>query len=121
MCLATSALPAQSTAQLSGAIRDATGQALEGVAITVTCGTPSVQRRIVTDVHGGYAFDALPATGCILEALLAGFERLVSPVDTGRPGHKTFDAVLTVSSVVERVTVTARGWVRKTSRPPLRP
>ncbi len=100
------AAAAQATGQLSGVIRDATGEVLEGVTVTLTCDTPVFERRTVTDVRGRYAFESLPVGRCVLEALRAAFDPTSRVIEVG-PAPATVDLVLTVSALVERVTVTA--------------
>ncbi len=106
VCLATTVVAAQPTGQLSGVLRDATGEVLEGATVTVTCEAPARRRQAITDVRGHYAFDALPASRCMLEALLGGFDPIARSIDVGA-GHGDVDLVMTLSALVERVTVTA--------------
>ena len=48
------------TASLSGTLRDETGGALPGVSVELESGG-AARRIAVTDAHGGYRFDAVPA------------------------------------------------------------
>jgi iron complex outermembrane receptor protein len=102
----TSAAIAQSTDQLSGVIRDASGEVLDGVTVTVTCAAPRVRRRTVTDVHGRYALTSLPAGRCGFEAIRPGLDPFVRVVEIG-PAPQTVDVYFTVPALAERVTVTA--------------
>ena len=63
-------------------------------------------RTVVTDEHGGYVLDSLPAGRYLVTAAFSGFEPRTTEVEVG-PVAATLDVVLAVSSFSERMTVTA--------------
>jgi iron complex outermembrane receptor protein len=98
---------AQTAGQVTGVVRDTTGRLLPGITLTVSGGTvPIAARTVVTDHRGRYVFDALPAGRYLVTAGVSGLEPWSANVDVGASGAM-LDVVLTVSSVSERVTVTA--------------
>ena len=52
---------AQSPPQLTGVVRDTTGSVLPGVTVTATGAALVGPRTVVTDEHGHYELDSLPA------------------------------------------------------------
>src|SRR5262249_20485115 len=71
--LACITLWAQSTAQVSGTVKDQTGAVLPGVEVTVTQTDTSLKRTAVTDETGSYVLPNLPVGPYRLEAALPGF------------------------------------------------
>ena len=97
---------AQPAGQLAGVVRDTSGGVLPGVTVTVTGRSLAGPRTVVTNEQGRYEVNALTAMRYMVEASLAGFQSRATEVDIdARPA--TLDIVLAVSSLVERVTVTA--------------
>ena len=70
---------AQSTAQISGAVKDQTGAVLPGVEVTMTQTDTSFKRNAVTDETGSYILPNLPIGPYRFEAALPGF-RTYAPV-----------------------------------------
>src|SRR5262245_59426072 len=68
---------AQSTAQMSGAVKDQTGAVLPGVEITATQTDTGLARTAVTDETGSYILTNLPVGPYRLEATLPGFRTYV--------------------------------------------
>ena len=97
---------AQPAGQLTGVVRDTTGSVLPGVTVTVTGAALIAPRTVVTDEHGEYVVDALPAGRYLVTAAFSGFEPSSTEIDVGATSA-TLDVVLAVSSLAERVTVTA--------------
>src|SRR5438093_2757930 len=64
---------AQSTAQVSGAVKDQTGAVLPGVEVTMTQAETGLKRITVTDETGSYSLPNLPVGPYRLEASLPGF------------------------------------------------
>ena len=64
---------AQSTAQISGTVKDQTGAVLPGVQVTATQTATSLARSVVTDETGSYVLPNLPVGPYKLEATLPGF------------------------------------------------
>src|SRR5438105_15232736 len=75
--LSGTVLWAQSTAQLSGAVKDQTGAVLPGVEVTATQTTTGFTRSVVTDETGSYVLPTLPVGPYRLEAALPGFRTFV--------------------------------------------
>src|SRR6185436_9052713 len=75
--LGSSALFAQSTAQISGTVKDQTGAVLPGVEVTATQTDTGLTRTVVTNETGSYALPNLPVGPYKLEAGLPGFRTFV--------------------------------------------
>ena len=99
-------MSAQPSGQLAGVVRDATGSVVSGVTVTVTGSALIAPRTVVTDEHGEYLVDALPAGRYLVRAAFSGFEPSSTEIDVG-PTATTLNVVLAVPSLAERVTVTA--------------
>ena len=106
MVLGTVAASAQLGGQLTGVVRDPTGSVVPGVTVTVTGATLIAPRTVVTDEDGEYMVDALPAGRYLVTAAFNGFEPTSTAIGVGATAV-TLDLVLIVSSLAERVTVTA--------------
>ena len=77
------AASAQPVGQLAGVVRDATGSVLPGVTVTVAGAALAAPRTVVTDEHGGYVLDSLPAGRYLVTAAFSGFEPRSTEVDVG--------------------------------------
>src|SRR5437867_893548 len=75
--LSSVTLSAQSTAQLSGTVRDQSGAVLPGVEVTVTQTATGLTRSMVTNETGSYVLPNLPIGPYRLEASLPGFRMFV--------------------------------------------
>src|SRR5438132_6308814 len=64
---------AQSTAQVSGTVKDQSGAVLPGVQVTATQTATGLERSIVTNETGSYVLTNLPVGPYKLEASLPGF------------------------------------------------
>jgi hypothetical protein len=71
--LTSAAMWAQSTAQVSGTVRDQSGAVLPGVQVTVTQTATGLTRSVVTDEAGFYVVPELPIGPYKVEASLPGF------------------------------------------------
>ena len=100
------AASAQPGGRLTGVVRDTAGSVVPGVAVTITGGALTVPRTVITDEHGEYVVDALPAGRYLVTAAFSGFESASSEIEVGAT-TATLNVVLKVSSLAERVTVTA--------------
>src|SRR3989449_8901703 len=67
----------QATAQISGAVRDASGAVLPGVEITATQTETGIARTTITNETGFYVLPSLPLGPYRLEAALSGFRTFV--------------------------------------------
>src|SRR5262245_37718133 len=68
---------AQSTAQISGTVKDATGAVLPGVEVTATQTQTGIARSTISNETGAYVLPNLPLGPYKLEASLAGFRTFV--------------------------------------------
>src|SRR5437773_7829793 len=68
---------AQSTATISGSVKDTTGAVLPGVEVKVMQTETSVSRTTVTNETGSYVLPNLPLGPYRLEAALPGFRTFV--------------------------------------------
>ena len=100
------ALGAQTSGRLTGVIRDTSGAVLPGVAVTITSSSSLITRTAITDAAGKYEIDDLPAGGYLVSAALEGFDPSTTRVDVA-VDHVALDLVLTLSTFVQHVQVTA--------------
>ena len=70
-------LGAQSTAEVSGTVKDQTGAVLPGVEVTATQTGTALKRSVVTDETGSFILTNLPVGPYRLEAALGGFRTFV--------------------------------------------
>src|SRR5436853_7579247 len=75
--LACTTVSAQSTAQVSGTVKDQSGAVLPGVEVTATQADTGLKRTAVTDETGSYILPNLPVGPYRLEAALPGFRTYV--------------------------------------------
>ena len=75
--LTCTAMWAQSTAQISGTVKDQTGAVLPGVEVTVTQTETGLMRSALTNETGSYILSTLPVGPYRLEAALPGFRTYV--------------------------------------------
>src|SRR5881628_21826 len=68
---------AQSTAQISGTVKDASGAVLPGVEVTATQTETGIARSTISNETGAYVLPNLPLGPYKLEAALAGFRTFV--------------------------------------------
>src|ERR1700704_492150 len=111
VAVALSVVPgaAQATAQINGAVTDASGGVLPGVTLTATQTDTGITRTAVKNETGLYALTSLPLGPYKLEAALQGFRTCVQ---TGLVLQVNSNPVLNVSlsvgQVSETVTVQAQ-------------
>ena len=70
---------AQPSGQLTGVVRDTTGSVLPGVTLAITGEALSAPRTVVTNEHGEYVVDALPAGCYLVTAMVSGFGPVEHP------------------------------------------
>src|SRR5689334_10443470 len=99
---------AQSTAQVSGTVKDQTGAVLPGVEVAATQTATGLMRSTVTDETGTYLLSNLPIGPYHLEATLPGFR---SYVQTGIvlqvDSNPVVNPVLEIGQVSDQVEVQA--------------
>lgn len=98
---------AQTSATLTGTVRDASGGVVQGAEITVSQTATGLARKAVTNRAGVYAVPALPSGGVEVRAKAAGFRTLVRKGVT-LTVHETLtlDLRMEVGAVDQEVTVT---------------
>lgn len=99
---------AQSTGQISGYVRDASGAVVPGATVTAVMTEQQTRRVEVTDAQGFYSFVALPAGNYTLTFEANGFARQVRPgVELTVSQNARVDAQLNVGAVQSEVRVTS--------------
>ncbi|HYS27672.1 MAG TPA: carboxypeptidase-like regulatory domain-containing protein, partial [Vicinamibacterales bacterium] len=106
LLLTASAVWAQATAQMSGAVRDESGAVLPGVTVTVTQVDTGATRTAVTDETGAYLLPNLPTGPYRLQVSLQGFRTYEQTGIVLQVGATpVINAVLAVGNVEETVSV----------------
>jgi hypothetical protein len=99
---------AQSTAQISGAIKDQTGAVLPGVEVSMTQTDTGFKRSAVTDETGSYILPNLPVGPYRLEAALPGFRTYVQTgIVLQIDSNPVINGVLQIGQVSDEVNVQA--------------
>src|SRR5437762_11366375 len=113
--LACTTVWAQSTAQVSGTVRDQTGAVLPGVEVTATQTDTGLKRTAVTDETGSYVLPNLPVGPYRLEGALPGFRTYAqSGIVLQVNSSPTINVVLEVGQVSETVEVQANAALVET-------
>ena len=106
---------AQSTAQISGAVKDQSGAVLPGVAVTMTQTATGATRSAVTNETGSYALTNLPVGPYRLEGTLPGFRTFVQTGIVLQVGDSpVVNILLDVGQVTETVEVQANAALVET-------
>jgi hypothetical protein len=104
--LAPAALSAQTTAQISGRVTDASGAVLPGVEVALTRTDTAAVRNTVTNETGAYTFPNLSPGPFRLEASLSGFRTFVQSGIVVQVGANiVIDAVMQVGEVAQTIEV----------------
>ena len=99
---------AQSTAQISGNVKDQSGAVLPGVEVTATQTATGARRTIVTDETGLFALPSLAIGPYMLEAVLPGFRTYVQTGIVLQVGSSpVIPVILQVGQVAEQIEVSA--------------
>src|SRR5713101_5631999 len=107
-CVACTIVWGQSTAQVSGTVRDQTGAVLPGVQVTATQTATGLIRSVVTDEAGFYVVPNLPVGPYKLEAALPGFRTFAQTGIVLQVGsNPIINVALEVGQVAETVEVQA--------------
>ena len=106
--VAAGAVWAQSTAQINGTVRDASGLAVADATVKVTQTATGAVRTATSGTDGAYVLANLPIGPYLLEVTKEGFTKyaqsgIVLQVDS----NPTIDVAMKVGSVTEQVTVQA--------------
>src|SRR5438093_9305947 len=95
---------AQSTAQVSGIVRDQTGAVLPGVDVALIQTSTGLTRSAVTDETGSYILLNLPVGPYRMEASLPAFRTYVqSGIVLQVGGSPILNAVLSVGQVADQI------------------
>src|SRR6516225_3551080 len=106
--MACTALWAQATAQISGAVQDPSGAVLPGAELTATQTDTGISRMTITNETGSYVLPNLPLGPYKLEAALPGFRTFVQTgIVLQVNSNPTINVVLQVGQVSEQVEVQA--------------
>ena len=106
LLLTASAVWAQATAQMSGAVRDESGAVLPGVTVTATQTDTGFTRTAVTEGDGAYAMPNLPTGPYRLEVSLQGFRTYVQTgIVLQVAATPTINVSLALGDLAETVTV----------------
>jgi hypothetical protein len=98
----------QSTAQVSGTVRDQTGAVLPGVEVALIQTNTGLNRTVVSDETGSYILPGLPVGPYRLEASLPGFRTYVqSGIVLQVGGSPVVNAVLEIGQVADQIEVQA--------------
>jgi hypothetical protein len=99
---------AQSTASISGVVKDSAGGVVPGVSVVVKNDASGVGQEGVTDADGRFQVTALQAGSYTVTASLTGFKTAVAKAIRVAPGQPiTIPLTLEVGSLTETVTVTS--------------
>src|SRR5213083_731085 len=106
---------AQSTAQISGTVKDASGAVLPGVEVTATQTETGIARSTVSNQTGSYVLPNLPLGPYKLEASLPGFRTFVQTgIVLQVNSNPTINIALQVGQVAETVEVQANAGLVET-------
>jgi len=105
-------------AALTGAVLDASGAALPGVAVTLTPQPFGTPRTTATDADGRYVFEGLPAGAHRLQAALPGFGTREAFVTLAAAERRTVDLTLDITPFTETVTVSVTRAGQEAARVP---
>jgi carboxypeptidase family protein/TonB-dependent receptor-like protein len=113
--LACASVWAQSTAQISGTVKDQSGAVLPGVEVTVTQTDTGVKRSTPTNETGSYVLANLPLGPYRLESSLPGFRTFVQTgIVLQVNANSVINAILEVGQVAETVEVQAQAALVET-------
>ncbi|PYS47672.1 MAG: hypothetical protein DMG13_27330 [Acidobacteria bacterium] len=116
ICLGLSAHAQLPTATISGVVKDATGAAIPGVAVTVTNVATGLTRPAKTSEDGSYRFSALPVGTYDIRAEQPGFQTKVEQGLRVAVGDEAvLNIVLAVGAVADTVSVTAEAPIVNTT------
>src|SRR5437763_1392442 len=113
--LACAAGWAQSTAQISGVVKDPSGAILPGVDISATQTATGAKRTTVTNENGAYALPNLPVGPYMLEASLPGFRTYVQTgIVLQVDDSASINVTLNIGEISEQIEVQANATLVET-------
>jgi Carboxypeptidase regulatory-like domain/TonB dependent receptor-like, beta-barrel len=99
---------AQSTASISGVVKDSEGSVLPGVSVTIKNDTSGASQEVTTDAEGRYQVTALGAGSYTVSAALSGFKTATAKSVTVAPGQPvTIPLTLQIGQLEETIWVTS--------------
>ena len=99
---------AQSSASISGVVKDTAGAVLPGVTVNVKNDATAAAQEVVTDASGAYRAAALEAGSYTVTAALGGFKTAVAKAVRVAPGQPvSIPLTLEIGQLEETVTVTS--------------
>jgi len=99
---------AQSTASISGVVKDTEGAVLPGVTVTVKNDTTGQSQDVTTDAEGRYQVTALGAGNYTVSAALSGFKTATAKSISVAPGQPVaIPLTLEIGQLEETVVVTS--------------
>ena len=99
---------AQSTASISGVVKDTAGSVLPGVTVVIKNDTSGASQEVTTDAEGRYQATALGAGSYTVTATLAGFKTATAKSVRVAPGQPvTIPLTLEIGQLEETVVVTS--------------
>ena len=108
-------LHGQSVSQISGTVRDASGAAVPGAAVTATQADTGLTRTTETDASGSYLLPSLPIGPYRIEVKKQGFTTYIqSGIVLQVATAPTIDSVLKVGAVSESIQVEAAATMVET-------
>ena len=108
MALAPAGVFAQSSASISGVVKDTAGAVLPGVSVTVKNDTTAAAQEVTTDASGAYRATALEAGSYTVSAALGGFKTAIAKMVRVAPGQPvSIPLTLEIGQLEETVTVTS--------------
>ena len=117
LILLSSNVWSQSTAQISGSVKDQTGAVLPGVEVTATQTATGLVRTALTDESGSYTITNLPIGPYRLEAALPGFKTYSqSGIVLQVNASPVINPVLEVGAVTDQIEVQADAALVETRR-----
>ena len=106
---------AQSTAQISGTVKDPTGAVLPGAGVTATQTDTGISRMAVTDETGSFFLPNLATGPYKIEVALPGFRTYVQTgIVLQVNSNPVINAVLAVGQVAEQIEVQANAALVET-------
>lgn len=108
LLLATSFVWAQSTAQISGTVKDQTGAVIAGAQVTVTDTDTGLKRSTMTDTTGAFALPNLPVGPYRLKTVAQGFRTYVQTgIVLQVADNPVINPTLTLGQIADQVQVEA--------------
>jgi Carboxypeptidase regulatory-like domain/TonB dependent receptor len=102
------AADAQSTASISGVVKDSEGSVLPGVSVTIKNDTLGTSQEVTTDAEGRYQVTALGAGSYTVSAALSGFKTATVKSVRVAPGQPTtIPLTLEIGQLEETIFVTS--------------